>query len=65
VGYSTDPQTLWAETGGAGAEWFINTEQYPRRARVGRALVRSYRDRFTKEFSNDEVTIYRITQPDS
>ena len=63
VGYSTDPETLWAETGGAGAQWFINTEQYPRRARVGKVLVRSYRERFEKVFDNEQVAIYRISPP--
>ena len=63
VGYTTDPEALWAQTGGAGAQWFVNTEQYPRRARVGKVLVRAYRDRFEKVFDNEQVVIYRITAP--
>ena len=62
VSYTTDPDTLWAETGGAGAEWFVNlTRLYPRRARVGRTLVRAFPERFEKVFENTDVAIYRIT----
>lgn len=62
VGYSRDPETLWAQTGGAGAEWFISiTRQYPRRAKLANVLVREYPDRFEKVFENMEVAIWRIT----
>jgi hypothetical protein len=63
VSYTTDPVTLWDETGGKGAQWFINlTRLYPRRARVGDKLVNTYRDRFEQVYANDDVVIYRIVE---
>ena len=66
VAYTRDPEALWEQTGGGGAEWVANlTTLYPRRARLSRILVRAYPERFDKVFENDGVVIYRITTPDS
>ena len=61
VSYTTDPAALWDQTGGRGADWFISyTRLYPRRARLGKVLVRAYPDRFEQVFRNDDVAIFRI-----
>ena len=64
LGYTTDPQALWAASGGRGADWLISIRGlYARRAGLTEALVSAYPDRFHKVYATQRIVVYAIGRP--
>ncbi len=64
LGYTTDPQALWAASGGRGADWLVSVRGlYARRAGLTDALVSAYPDRFRKVYDTQRIVVYAVHRP--
>lgn len=65
VRYTSDPEELWAQTGGSGAEWFVAIRGlYNAREARTRELLSAYPDRFEEAYANERVEVWRIRTPE-